>query len=196
MPGAYIHQLPAWPNFRWNQAAVALQLSEVRLSKGVLIGKLTSLGFGQVSDTFVNALTNEIRYSNEIEGEILDHAQVRSSVARRRHGWARYGLKVDSRTAVSYLGQRCRLRPAPCAAESASRTEATLMKRSPLPLALPALVAITATARATDDPDTVLREIRTENSKRLQEQQPDIAALIKTRAVGDAAGSQLGVEHA
>ena len=50
------------------------------------------------------------------------------------------------------------------------------MKRWPLLLALPALVAITATARAADDPDTVLRQIRTENSKRLQEQEPNIAA--------------------
>ena len=61
------------------------------------------------------------------------------------------------------------IRPARCGAESASRTEATLMKRWPLLLALPALVAITATARAADDPDTVLRQIRTENSKRLQD---------------------------
>ena len=61
------------------------------------------------------------------------------------------------------------IRPAPCAAESASRTEATLMKRWPLLLALPALVALPATARAADDPDTVLRQIRTENSKRLQD---------------------------
>ena len=43
------------------------------------------------------------------------------------------------------------------------------MKRWPLLLALPALVAITATARAADDPDTVLKQIRTENSKRLQD---------------------------
>lgn len=56
------------------------------------------------------------------------------------------------------------------------------MKRWPLLLAVLALVAITATARAADDPDAVLDQIRAENAKRLQEQDPDIAAIVKTRA--------------
>ena len=56
------------------------------------------------------------------------------------------------------------------------------MKLRPLLLAVPALVAITSTARSADDPDAVLSRIRAENAKRLQEQDPDIAAIIKTRA--------------
>ena len=43
------------------------------------------------------------------------------------------------------------------------------MKRWPFLLTVTAFVAVTATARAADDPDTVLRQIRTENSKRLQD---------------------------
>lgn len=58
------------------------------------------------------------------------------------------------------------------------------MKKWSLLLAVPALVAITVPARAAaDDPDAVLWQIRAENAKRLQEQPPDIAAIIKTRAV-------------
>jgi len=43
------------------------------------------------------------------------------------------------------------------------------MKRWPILLTVPALIAITATARAADDPDTVLGRIRAENAMRLQE---------------------------
>jgi thiol-disulfide isomerase/thioredoxin len=59
------------------------------------------------------------------------------------------------------------------------------MKRWTLLFAVPALVAFTAftaIARAADDPDTVLDQIRAENAVRLQQQEPDIAAIIKTRA--------------
>jgi thiol-disulfide isomerase/thioredoxin len=59
------------------------------------------------------------------------------------------------------------------------------MKRWPLLLVVLALVAMTTisgTARAADDPDTALQQIRAENAKRLQEQEPDIAAIIKARA--------------
>jgi glutathione peroxidase-family protein len=59
------------------------------------------------------------------------------------------------------------------------------MKSWPLFLTVPALVAVTAipaTARGAEDPDTVLWRIRAENAKRLQQREPDIAAIIKTRA--------------
>lgn len=56
------------------------------------------------------------------------------------------------------------------------------MKRWSSLLAVPALVAVTATARAANDPDNVLNQIRAENAKRLQQQDPAIAAIIRARA--------------
>lgn len=56
------------------------------------------------------------------------------------------------------------------------------MKRWLLLLAVIALVAVTATAQVVDDPDTVLEQIRIENGKGMQQPDPDIAAMIKTRA--------------
>ena len=45
------------------------------------MGKMQQLGFGSQQEAMLNALTEEITKSNEIEGEILDSAQVRSSIA-------------------------------------------------------------------------------------------------------------------
>jgi thiol-disulfide isomerase/thioredoxin len=44
------------------------------------------------------------------------------------------------------------------------------------------MITVSGIARAADDPDTVLQQIRAENAKRLREREPDIAAIIKTRA--------------
>jgi len=79
----YIHNLPDWPNFHWNQAALSNPLAEVRLKQGRLIGKMEGLGFSQRAETELQALTDEVVKSSEIEGEILNPEQVRSSIARR-----------------------------------------------------------------------------------------------------------------
>lgn len=55
------------------------------------------------------------------------------------------------------------------------------MKTWTLLLTITALLAVTTTAQA-EDPDNILLRIRTENAKRLQKQDPDIAAIIKARA--------------
>ena len=83
MPNRYIYEHSSWPHFTWRQNDLARQLSEVRLSQGILIGKMVSLGFEQMTETVVNSLTDEVQKSNEIEGERLNREQVRSSIARR-----------------------------------------------------------------------------------------------------------------
>jgi Fic family protein len=79
----YIHELPDWPRFQWNSAGLAKQLAAVRLRQGRLIGRMQALGFHQQEEAVLTTLTEDVLKSSEIEGEILDRDQVRSSIARR-----------------------------------------------------------------------------------------------------------------
>src|SRR5712664_3383490 len=79
----YIHELPDWPDFRWDQGGLAKHLAAVRLRQGRLIGRMQALGFRQQEEAVLTTLTEDVLKSSEIEGEILDKDQVRSSIARR-----------------------------------------------------------------------------------------------------------------
>jgi len=79
----YIHELPGWPDFRWDQKRLAEPLAEVRHRQGRLIGRMEALGFRLQAEANLESLTEEVLKSSEIEGEILDKDQVRSSIARR-----------------------------------------------------------------------------------------------------------------
>jgi Fic family protein len=79
----YIHELQNWPKFRWSQEGLAKQLAAVRLRQGRLIGRMQELGFSLQEEAVLSTLTEDVLKSSEIEGEILDKNQVRSSIARR-----------------------------------------------------------------------------------------------------------------
>lgn len=79
----YIHQLEDWPNFRWKTDEILGLLSEVRNLQGRLIGRMDSLGFELRNEAFLDTITLDVLKSSEIEGEILNPEQVRSSVARK-----------------------------------------------------------------------------------------------------------------
>jgi Fic family protein len=79
----YIHQKSSWPTFRWDIEAVSTLLASVRNKQGKLIGRMESLGFTLQKEAVLQTLTLDALKSNEIEGEILDADQVRSSIARR-----------------------------------------------------------------------------------------------------------------
>jgi len=79
----YIHQNKTWPNFHWNDKLLTEQLASVRHHQGRLIGRMEALGFDLREEAVLNTLTEDVLKSSEIEGEILDKEQVRSSVARR-----------------------------------------------------------------------------------------------------------------
>lgn len=80
---AYIHQLPGWPQFRWNDKNLAATLAAVRHHQGLLLGRMESLGFKLREEATLRTLTEEVVKTSEIEGEHLDKEQVRSSLARR-----------------------------------------------------------------------------------------------------------------
>ena len=83
MATKYIHELKNWPKFRWSQERLAEQLAAVRHRQGRLIGRMESLGFTLRAEAMLQTLTEDVIKSSEIEGEILDKEQVRSSIARR-----------------------------------------------------------------------------------------------------------------
>lgn len=79
----YIHQKSAWPNFYWDQHRVHERLADVRNLQGRVLGRMESLGFELQNEANLENLTLDVLKSSEIEGELLDLAQVRSSLARR-----------------------------------------------------------------------------------------------------------------
>ncbi len=79
----YIHQIRQWPDFVWDMEEISPRLAEVRFKQGKLLGYMEHLGFELRSEALLQILTYDVVKSSEIEGEILDMAEVRSSIARR-----------------------------------------------------------------------------------------------------------------
>lgn len=79
----YIYQHKEWPEFIWDSNKIALLLAAVSNRQGKLLGRMEGLGFGLRSEAVLETLTLDVLKSNEIEGELLNPEQVRSSIARR-----------------------------------------------------------------------------------------------------------------
>jgi Fic family protein len=91
----YIHERKDWPRFKWNQASLTGRISAVRHRQGRLIGRMETLGFPLRAETVLHTLTLDVLKSSEIEGDRLNMAQVRSSIARR------LGMDIGVTLAVS-----------------------------------------------------------------------------------------------
>ena len=79
----YIHERGEWPAFVWNHEALGAPLAAVRHRQGRLIGRMEALGFDLRAEAVLQTLTEDVLKSSEIEGELLNKDQVRSSVALR-----------------------------------------------------------------------------------------------------------------
>lgn len=79
----YIWQHERWPALHYDPARVGVALSSARRVQGVVEGKLATLGFEQSLELAAEAWSQEAVATAAIEGERLDLAAVRSSVARR-----------------------------------------------------------------------------------------------------------------
>lgn len=86
----YIWEQKNWPLFTWDQGKIAKLLAETRLEQGRLIGRMEALGFQHRQEAQLKTLTQEIKKSAKIEGEELDEAEVRSSIARH------LGMKISN----------------------------------------------------------------------------------------------------
>jgi Fic family protein len=93
---SYIHQKKDWPNFTWEDEQLLSLLGQVRHLQGRLLGSMEAVGFELRSEATLEAITLEIIKTSEIEGEILDADQVRSSLARKL-GMERAGLVPSNR---------------------------------------------------------------------------------------------------
>lgn len=78
-----IHERPEWPTFQWDIAKLAEPLAIIRHKQGLLLGRMSALGFSIRAEAGLETLTLDVVKSGAIEGEALDAAQVRSSLARR-----------------------------------------------------------------------------------------------------------------
>lgn len=79
----YIYQYKEWPNFTWNDLEINELLGEVRHLQGKISGQMEALGFSIKEETMLSSLTLDVLKSSEIEGEVLNYEQVRSSIARK-----------------------------------------------------------------------------------------------------------------
>ena len=79
----YIYQQKNWPDFTWDEKSISLVFGEVRNLQGRITGQMQSIGFSGKEEATLNTLTRDVVKSSEIEGELLDFQQVRSSIATR-----------------------------------------------------------------------------------------------------------------
>lgn len=79
----YIHEQPHWPSLHWDNERLAEPLANVRRNQGFLLGRMSTLGFEIKAEASLEILTRDVIKSSKIEGEILDRAHVRSSIAQR-----------------------------------------------------------------------------------------------------------------
>jgi Fic family protein len=79
----YIYEHKDWTTFTWRDKDINILFGEVRLMQGKIIGQMNALGFFAKEEATLTALTLDVVKSSEIEGELLNYDQVRSSIARR-----------------------------------------------------------------------------------------------------------------
>lgn len=79
----YIWHAPDWPKWRCDLATLARPMAEVSRAQGVLIGRLADVGAVLRDRASLVVLTEDVVKTSEIEGEQLNVASVRSSIARR-----------------------------------------------------------------------------------------------------------------
>jgi Fic family protein len=92
----YIYEHKNWAAFTWKDKAINSLFGEVRLMQGKIIGQMNALGFTAKEEATLATLTLDVVKSSEIEGEVLNYNQVRSSIARRL-GINHAGLVPSSR---------------------------------------------------------------------------------------------------
>lgn len=81
--GCYIWQQTDWPQWRFDLARLSPLLARVHQSQGRLLGRMQHLGISLRDQATLRVLTEDVLKTCEIEGEQLNPASVRSSIARR-----------------------------------------------------------------------------------------------------------------
>ncbi len=79
----YLHHNNDWPNFKWDSDTLLPYVGKVRDLQGRLIGRMESMGFKLRGEAVLETLTKDVVKTCEIEGELLNPEEVRSSVAQK-----------------------------------------------------------------------------------------------------------------
>jgi Fic family protein len=79
----YLWQARDWPGWKFDLAALSGALGEVRAAQGKLLGRLAEVGPLHRAQASLVVLTEDVVKTSAIEGEQLETASVRSSIARR-----------------------------------------------------------------------------------------------------------------
>lgn len=79
----YVWEHPDWPRWRYDLRVLAASLVSVSQAQGRLLGRLADVGLALRDEASLGALTEDVVRTSAIEGENLEEASVRSSVARR-----------------------------------------------------------------------------------------------------------------
>lgn len=79
----YLWQQSDWPRWRYDMPRLAAVLAHVHRTQGHLLGRMHDLGLGLRDQATLQALTEDVLKTSEIEGEQLNPDAVRSSIARR-----------------------------------------------------------------------------------------------------------------
>jgi Fic family protein len=80
----YIWQHRTWPQWQYSLQQLSPLLAQVHLAQGHLQGRMHDLGMDLRDHAVLRVLTEDVLKTSEIEGESLNPASVRSSIAR---GW-------------------------------------------------------------------------------------------------------------
>lgn len=92
----YIWQHPTWPSFRWDANKLLPALTEARFRQGQFLGIMRDLGIDARLQSELEATSEDVVKTSAIEGEVLNPASVRSSIARRL-GMPDGGLAITDR---------------------------------------------------------------------------------------------------
>ncbi len=94
-PNRWIWQHTEWPKFHWRLEQLQIRLSDANKNLGILLGRMGSLHPSMDSESALNTLLQNILTSSAIEGEALQAASVRSSLAKR------LGISTDRQIPIS-----------------------------------------------------------------------------------------------
>lgn len=92
-----IWQRPKWPNFTWDSFVLLPVVAQARLEQGKLLSRVGGLGVELRQEASINILVEEAVKTAEIEGELLNRNQVRSSIAKHL-GLPTFGLPKSTRS--------------------------------------------------------------------------------------------------
>ena len=88
----YIYQHTNWPQWKWDQNKVNQLLIELIGKQQHFLGKLEGLGFDVREKTALESEIKDILNNSEIEGNLLQESQIRSSIAKN------LGIEIDEPT--------------------------------------------------------------------------------------------------